>query len=616
MAETPLKPKINSEEAGFEFTSRPIEQPILTASDRQNLTAPTSEGNSEPGFYQSNKWYIWAVVAGMGVIGMLSYFAFRPNLATRPEKANIVLSIDAPETVASGGEVVYKIRVENKDSLKLEDQELEITYPSGFSHISSSPKAQNLSGTIFKIPELLPNQNVAVIIKVKSSGNVNDQKELKAKLNYKLANSSLPFSEESRFSVKLVAAQIALDIIGPQSTNNAQLVTYEISYKNNSMERVGNARIKLQLPDGFAFAAAQPEPDLGNNIWNVPDLEPNAEGKIQLQGSFKDSNPGESKTLGVEFLILSNNGDYFTQNSASIITVLSSLPLLVSQEVLNLSSENAVKPGDELTFSVKYHNNASTAARGVIVQIQLDSKALDFSSIRAEGGIVNNSTITWNASGVSQLENLNPGEQGTVAFGVRVKNPATKDSSKNLQIISSIKIKSDEYETYFPGKQVSLKITSPAELNDRAVFVSGSQPPQAGKSSVYKISLSFKNASNDFTNTQVTAFLPLGAGSFNASSVNAQESGKISFDPSTGKLIWNVGQLPAHTGVFTTARTLEFQVTLNANASQVGQSPTLVKDISFTALDAYTNLQVSGKAEDLSTSDVEDSGYGGGAVID
>jgi uncharacterized repeat protein (TIGR01451 family) len=121
------------------------------------------------------------------------------------------------------------------------------------------------------------------------------------------------------------------------------------------------------------------------------------------------------------------------------------LPLLVTQSLdQNADRNDIVNPGDRLTYVINYQNNGTVTARGVNIVLTIDSKAIDFNSIQAEGGQINNNTITWNASGVSKLENLSPSETGSVRFDVEVKNPAVKDTSRNIDIKTTVKIKSNE----------------------------------------------------------------------------------------------------------------------------------------------------------------------------
>ena len=597
------------------FVRKTVETPILDGDLRRQITVSdgqSSEHSGFKGFFKANKYYFLAILVGALVIGILSYFAFKKGPAAAPKEANVNISVDVPSSVASGGEAVYKITVQNNDSQKLVSMQLELTYSDGETYENSSPQANNLSGTLFAVPDLISGQNAVVIVKTKVTGNVNDQKTLGMFLHYKEDNSSLEFTKQQSSIITLLASNVLIELDGPAATNNAQLVQYTVKYQNNSGADIQNTQIKMLYPGGFTFSSASPSPDSGTDTWNAGALANNGQGSIQIQGTFNSANPGESKTATAEFMVLGSDGQYSMQNSSSFVTAISSLPLLVSQQLQPNNSTGVINPGDILNYTIHYQNNGTTVATGVNILLTLTSKVLDLSSIRVGGGQVNNNTVSWNASGVPQLQSLSPSQSGDLSFSVKVNSPAVKDSSKNLTVVSSLQIQSNEYASPFPGSQLSLKVSSPSTVNGVLSFVSGQLPPQVGKFSVYKVRIALTNSSNDFSNGILTAFVPSG---FVASSVSAPESANVQFDQSTNKLAWNVGSLPANTGRFSQPRVLEFQISANPSSSQANQTLTLVKSINFTATDLFTNQSIANTADDITSSDVTgQSGFSNGQV--
>ncbi len=599
------------------FTTKSVEQPILAAETREKISlqgGSSSQGGGLGGFYRANKIYFWAILAGAVVIILLMSLALRKKPPQQSAEAKIDISIDAPTSVASGSDEVYKITVSSQDSQKLSGMELELVYPDGVAYQSSSPGSVNLSGTTFTIPDLVSGQNAVVIVKTRITGNAGDTKDLSAKLHYQFAGLSSQFLKEQHFSVQIVASNVSVDLSGPSNANNGQAVVYTVTYSNNSDGDIQNSRIAIIYPQGFSFSQSEPQPDLGNNTWDVGTLAKGAGGTISVKGTFSSVHPGESVQALAQFLIKASNGTYYTQSSSQpLITMIADQPLLVTQ-VVNAPSNNVIEPGANLNYTIKYQNNAVVAANGVNIAVSLDSSSLDLSTIQAQGAIVSNNSIIWNASAVAQLAVLAPSETGSLQFSVRVKNPATKDSSTNLTVVSHVKIKSDEYTSFFPGGDITLKIASPSTISTGLSFVSGSLPPKVGTNTTYKVSFTLRNATNDFSSGVVTAFLPLGAGGFDQSSVTPGEQNKVIFDQSAGKLTWNVGQLPAHTGQFSQARTLEFNINLNPAPAQANQSPVLIKNITFSATDSFTQQPVHNTANDITTSSIQGNGYGNGQV--
>ena len=66
----------------------------------QNSSAPSSNFAPEEGgrfkqFYRNNKWYVWAIVLGVVIIGALAYFAFHKQDAEPTKDANVEISVEA-----------------------------------------------------------------------------------------------------------------------------------------------------------------------------------------------------------------------------------------------------------------------------------------------------------------------------------------------------------------------------------------------------------------------------------------------------------------------------------------------------------------------------------------
>src|SRR5207248_5828452 len=122
------------------------------------------------------------------------------------------------------------------------------------------------------------------------------------------------------------------------------------------------------------------------------------------------------------------------------------------------------------------------------------------SSLQADKGVVSGSTITWNASQQPDLERLNPNEEGQVEFSATIRNPAVRDTSTNITVKTAVKIKANEYADFLPGNDLTIKVESPGLVQTSVAQVSGPLPPQVGKSTVYRITLQLRNATNDYNN--------------------------------------------------------------------------------------------------------------------
>ncbi len=607
----------------MDFTTRPVTNPVPNQQE-----APLGSGNADTkisndptmgnaptqppsgkwdkikDFYFANKWYVWAITLGLFIIGVLAFFAFRPTQQGPEGEANVQVSIDAPAEAPAGSQVVYKFKIDNQDPAKLTNMELEIVYPNGFTYLSSTPSASNLSGSVFAIPDLSSGQNAVVIVKVNAQGGINDEKNLVAKLRYRYSNFNSEFVKQSEHKIKLLASDVGMELSGPDDATTTEPVTYTLNYKNESEEDITNARIELTYPEGFTYGDATPQPNLGKNIWNVGTLRKNQSGTIEFKGTFANARPGQKAMFEASFMVLDEQGDYYSQATTSFTTVLESTPLTATQEAQGITN-GIVNPGSTITYIIRYQNNQQVVATGVNVTATIDSKAIDLSSIKAEGGAeINNNTITWNTASVRNFEKLNPNDSGTLQYSVKVNNPAVRDSSENITINSSVKIKSNENSSFLPGNSLSIKVSSPSSLASEVALVSGPHKPQSGATTIYEVTLILRNSNNDFDDGILTGFVATNIQGFDRSSITSSEASLLAYDPSTGKMTWKLGRLSAHTGDFNPARRLSFQVKVVPSASQNNQDFTLFRTVNFTAKDSFTNQDISLNVGDVSTSQV------------
>lgn len=571
--------------------SGPLEPQIISPENGLIPEQP-AESSGLIKFLSDNKWYVGAIVAGLLIIGALAAFAFWPRSQQRTQEAKVQLSIAAPQTAQAGGEVIYRIQIVNEDSASLTGMNLELVYDDGMSYVSSSPKAENISGTSFAVPDLAPGQNAILLVKTLVRGNVNDNKRLVARLRYKFDNFSSTFTSETNHTVRLVAANVILDMSGKQKVNSGESLTYTISYRNTSTRSIDNGRIQVTYPEGFTFASSNPATSLGNNIWNLSSLAPNQSGQISFQGTMGLSKVGQSQSFVVEFLVPDDSGKYFTQSSINYDIEIATQPLSVEARVIAGDALGGiVKPGSQVTVEIRYQNNSQVVHTGLQLLAEIDSPSIVPGSIQTEAGFVQDQIVSWNATSAATLEQLNVGGSGSVRMRFVIANPATTSDSKNLTAVIRPRIKSNQNDQFLSGNEIVLKITSPAQLNSSVSYVAGSLPPKVGTTTRFKVRLALKNSSNDYREGVLTGYVPIGVNLDN-NSITPVERSSVQFDASTGKLIWNVGQLMAHSGTIRPERALDFIVSTTPGASQVGQPISLFRDIQFTATDSFTNESI------------------------
>ncbi len=550
-------------------------------------------------FLKQNKWPIITIILSILALAIAGYFIFRAP-SSAPDQPKISLSIDAPNQISSGSEIVYKINVENKDNASIKNISLDVIYPQGFSYADSVPKPTKLNGTQFSLPIIDPAQSASIMIKGNIQGNADETKTLSAVMHYQFSNASANFIAQAQGQSQIKTANIVLQFDGQATANNAQDLSYILNYSNYTDQVVSNFKITLTLPKNFNLKRATPPASLGNNVWQFGDLAAGANGKIVLLGSFQNALSGDQQVFTAKAEGSSAAGPVFVLSAAELPIAIAATPLATEVHLQNSTAES-VKPGASLSYEISYVNNSPDPISGVTVTATV-SGPFDLSSLRPQNGRLQGNVVSWDASGVPNLAAVGAGAGGKLVFTVNVKNPPTKANDKNMLLTVQPAMQSSRFQQPFDGLALTLKIESSPSLATSATYQAGAKPLTVNQGTSYAVEIDLRNGTNDVTGATMTMNLP-NTFNFDLANVNTEERGNVNYDRSTKKIIWNVGTLAANAGSFSAMRKLILLVTVIPGASSGGQPITLVNNIDFSGVDSFTNKSIELSKQDLSTLD-------------
>ncbi len=572
---------------------------IQTTPKQPNI--PATEPEAPVSFYKQNKWAIWTIVASVLVLSVAIYFIFRTPSSSKNIQPKVTLSIDAPQTVATGSELIYKVRVKNNDSDSIKNISLDLVYPQGFTFLDSVPKPTKLNGTQFGLPPLDPSQETTIMIKGDVVGNASETKTLNAIMHYRFSNTNTSeFVASAQSQTQIKTADVAIQIDGPGSVNASEDVTYIVSYSNFTTETISSFSISATLPKEFNVLSSEPKANF-NSTWNIGDLKANQSGQIKLLGNFKGAHTGDQLTISVQANGSIKGDPSFALTAAQLFVDISSQPLSADVSIDATSNANYVKAGDHLIYKVSYKNNSSFVATGVHLSATLaPSAAYDLESIRAEGAVVDNNVVSWDGAQISKLAALAPGDGGDLRFTVSLKSPITRTSQKNISVSVASEIRSNENTQPFKGQSSILKVLTDADLSTSLTYYSGAKPAKVGSVTTYQVNIALSNSTNDISGSKLTLNLP-NSSSFDTKSLNPEEVANVSYDQSIKKLVWNIGSVPAHAGEFVPSRNLQFNVSITPGTTNRGSQMTLVSNIVFNGTDSFVAVPVNLTADDITT---------------
>lgn len=77
---------------------------------------------------------------------------------------------------------------------------------------------------------------------------------------------------------------VAMEISGENLAISGDRVKFTIRYQNKEQVKVKNVELRLNYPEGMYYISSSKDPDnLGVNLWKLGDLDPNEDGKVNLE---------------------------------------------------------------------------------------------------------------------------------------------------------------------------------------------------------------------------------------------------------------------------------------------------------------------------------------------
>lgn len=508
---------------------------------------------------------------------MYSFFYGQNSFKVR----DIKLEIQGPEQVNSGEETTFLIKYNNKTKVFLHDVELVF---------------ENQS---FKLDSLPLNTEGQIEVKTRVLGQPDEDKELLAVLHYIPEIFSSSFEARAKFRVKIISSAIIASLEAPEKVVSGEESEYILSFFSKSNEEFENLEIIFEYPDGFTLTK-EPENKVASLIKDEVKT-------IKFKG-FMSGFQDEEKEIIVRISDIA-------ETSAKIL--ISGSPLSLEQKV-----NGEVFPGQELEFILNFKNQSDLEFNDGKITLGLKGNSFDFDSIKIEDGSFDKfqKKITWTSGGVSSLKKL---EDGQVSFKIKIKDKLDintfNDKNFVAHTIGLLESKEGIKANFEKIIKINSKITfkALAFFNETAVDInnSGAIPPKANEATTYTVHWQLVNGANDLKGAIVTTSLPSQVSWSGKSHIS---NGNIYYDPDSNQVVWEIGDVSAHTGSLLPAQEAVFQIELKPETSQIGRLAPIVNTSVLSSQDSFTKQILTSKASALTSELVHDPtiSYQQGVVVE
>lgn len=530
--------------------------------------------------------------------------------------ANVFLDIEAPTSVTSGGNVTYTFKVTNKEKIDLDETDIEIIFPEGFSYVSSTMEPKDDGKTQWSLGEVKSNREEKMDVTGTLTGQGNVLKAVKAVLTYSAKGYGSKFEIEKTSQTEIVSSGLSISIDAPSQMASGSSVEYNINYQNDSDKTISDIEIRTEYPQGFSYSEAVPSPGESNNIWRVSSLNAGEKGDIKIKGTL-EGQKDEVKKVAVQIGTVSNR-EFFLEQTRDDATKIVEPGVLLDQ-VLKAPKPGIANLGDKLEYTLKYENQLGVALHEIVIVEQIsNADVLDLKSLQASGGAYDNGKITWTGAGIPGLKLIQPGEKGQIKFSVNVKNKdqlkITSKEMKNLNLDSTMVLSSTDIPN---SVSVDKKVTSEVletKLNSYIILSTeglyydqfsgtpigaGPIPPKVGQKTTYKIFLYVTNYTNNVKDAVVRATLAPGV-AYGGNPV-VSHGKNLEYNSRTGEVVWELGLVPANIGHFNDRIMASFDVSITPGEDKVGKKVDLVSNSQISGIDDFTSQEMKGSGKKLNT---------------
>ncbi len=544
--------------------------------------------------------------------GLAAYFLFGGKNQVSCENVNITMK--GPMSTASGEKFSLDIAMLNNNPVPMRNTALEVIFPDG----TRNAEYSSISMPLLKeeIGTIEVDERVRTTINALLFGQEQSEHEITAIVTYAIDDSNASFSCEKKQRVYITTAPINLTVQALEEISSGQEVEFVIEITSNSEEVVPDLRLVADYPFGFEFISSEPEPTVGDNVWELGDVTQGMVRTLKMRGTVVGQGV-EARNVGFSV------GARDAVNDDKLSTILQKIehPLLVTRPflALNLTLDKSSLPqfvatlGQQIDGVLTFKNVLSYALHDLEIDGVFEGAMLNPRSVNANEGFYRSidNTITWTPQTIEKFRALEPGEEGKLNFtfntsffdsGTSASNPVmgiefnvrARRISDNIPVLQNLMGQSKR--TLLFNSDLTLDAYA---LHTLGEFINtGPHPPRVDQQTTYTIVWNVKNTTNNVSSAVVRGELPVNI-NWIGSYLPADES--VIFNPVTREVTWSIGDILRNTGHDSPAKEMQFQVSIIPSVTQLGNDVNLVVNSTLQSVDSFTKKMLKQEVFEINT---------------
>jgi len=536
-----------------------------------------------------------------GVIGSTSLYLYFGNNQISSKNIEVTLS----GLVTAGGGEVYplEVTIENKNTVPIESAVLIINFPSGTKSAEENPK--DLLEERVQVDRVNAGEKIRVPVKAIVFGEENQDQEIRATLEYRLAGSNGTFDKDAApLAFKIISSPLVIRVISTEKVSAGQETTVTLTVQSNASTPLKNILITAEYPENFDFTSADPVPAYRENSWLIKELAPEKSTTIKLKGivggqeaeqfqlKFQVGTPQQNNQFLIGSVLAKATADYVVEQ-----------PFIDVELQVNGTQAPVVTlvTGERSQVVVTVRNTLSYTLYDMKLEVAVAGNVLVRENVVVESGYFDTvkDIIRFDPSSQVTLVQVPPGESREFRFTIM---PSTLTQTPSFAVTASVLARRiserSATEQLIGSAKTEVKYTSSVAVASQLSrgttgFIEvGPIPPQADTETTYTITLDASAGGNDVTGGVLTTSLPQYVAWKNVT----KGDGTLIFNPVTKEVTWTAGDIEAGK-----SKQISFQVGMLASQNQVDTTPALLTAQRFRATDRFTGAVVRTDAMPVNT---------------
>lgn len=575
------------------------------------------------------------------ILVLLSALAWAGLLFFQPEQTSgsgLVIAIDGRESVTLGQETTYVIEWSNQDFQPASDAEIRVSYPPEFQGASFFPEPTGRDPLVWHLGRLAPGARGRITVHGVFLGELGGAGAIQAIGTYRPNDSEQSADTVVAKAVRYTESVFDSALEAPAKVTSGEAFDVSFVIFNRSDRDREGLLARIKLPQGFVPSASSSSlpGNLDEQRWWTAGLETlpsNTTTTVRLAGAFISGTSGE-QAFTAEVGSRDVRGGFLALQRAELLLPVIAGDLGLHFVVNGSDLDRTIAPGEPLRLAIGFENTSPEELGDVSFVLSFESVVdgksstgttlLDWKSLEDRTGGVSSTrgriqTIRYDSDVLAMLGSLAPQQRGTVELALPTLGApsGTRDARIRISLEGAFAtVGKDTVNRVIRTKPVELRYRTDADFAVEARYFteegapvgSGPLPPQAGKTTSYRVTWRIEKTLHELSDVAVTALLPNIAA---WSDKGLSDAGTVAYDPQTRLVSWTLNRMPPD------VQSLEasFEVQVTPDETDIGRFAAVLRESGLVATDVDTGESVRINKPPLTTDLQNDEGAAGKGVV-